>query len=118
MKLILLDEVEEVKRLIFASIFRMSANTAAMTTVMNLHLEEYQLTEDLSIKSVVSDRVEIPTTTTAMSSSCSICLQEMMILDDLAKISDCNHLFHVGCLEEWILKSASCPLCRAKVRSS
>ena len=116
MKLILLDEVEEVKSLIFASISRMSANTAAMTTVMNLHLEEYQLTEDLSIKSVVSDRVEIPTT--AMSSSCSICLQKKMILDDLAKISDCNHLFHVGCLEEWILNSASCPLCRAKVRSS
>ena len=42
---------------------------------------------------------------------CSICLQNMKI----AKITQCNHLYHEMCLRKWLNTKTECPLCSAKI---
>ncbi|CAO1940218.1 unnamed protein product [Urochloa humidicola] len=49
------------------------------------------------------------------SGTCSVCLGE---LDDddgeaLKMLMPCKHYFHTACVDEWLRKSATCPICRA-----
>jgi hypothetical protein len=46
-----------------------------------------------------------------LGTECSICLQvcEKNIVE-----TKCSHLFHKECIDEWIKRSYSCPLCRYK----
>jgi hypothetical protein len=46
--------------------------------------------------------------------SCSICLEAFQQGILLTKLQ-CNHVFHVSCLTEWIQRSTQCPNCRAAV---
>ncbi|KAM7268204.1 hypothetical protein ACFE04_010370 [Oxalis oulophora] len=43
---------------------------------------------------------------------CSICLGEYRAKDKIRCIPECNHCFHVDCVDEWLKMSATCPLCR------
>ncbi|PKI77910.1 hypothetical protein CRG98_001702 [Punica granatum] len=44
--------------------------------------------------------------------TCSICLCEYQPKETLRTIPECNHYFHVNCIDEWLRLNASCPLCR------
>lgn len=46
---------------------------------------------------------------------CPICLGEYVLGDILRKIPFCCHLFHVDCIEKWLVCSGSCPVCRVGV---
>ncbi|XP_010534324.1 PREDICTED: putative RING-H2 finger protein ATL69 [Tarenaya hassleriana] len=43
---------------------------------------------------------------------CSICLCDYEARDSVRCIPECNHCFHVDCVDEWLRVSATCPLCR------
>lgn len=43
---------------------------------------------------------------------CSICLQDN---NKEKTILDCEHHFHVSCIEEWKRRSDTCPICRKKI---
>lgn len=45
---------------------------------------------------------------------CSICLKEYLMDEEIAwsNNSDCNHMFHLACIEEWLLRHDECPCCR------
>ncbi|KAI4297188.1 hypothetical protein L6164_037087 [Bauhinia variegata] len=43
---------------------------------------------------------------------CSICLSEYQPKEILRSIPNCNHYFHLNCLDEWLRMNATCPLCR------
>ncbi|XP_058765871.1 putative RING-H2 finger protein ATL21A [Vicia villosa] len=43
---------------------------------------------------------------------CSICLSEYKPMDTLRSIPQCNHHFHVDCIDVWLKMNATCPLCR------
>ncbi len=43
---------------------------------------------------------------------CSICLEEIT-KSDLSKTTDCNHTYHTKCIDLWLIKDNSCPLCRS-----
>ena len=45
---------------------------------------------------------------------CSICFQECK--EDLGSI-ECGHVFHTGCINDWIYKKKRCPNCRAMTRN-
>jgi hypothetical protein len=42
---------------------------------------------------------------------CSICLLDIDIVDS-THTQNCNHNFHVNCLNQWFKVNNSCPLCR------
>lgn len=43
--------------------------------------------------------------------TCMVCLSEFQDGEELRELS-CSHLFHVGCIGEWLQRSASCPICK------
>lgn len=43
---------------------------------------------------------------------CSICLSEYKPKQTVRCMPDCNHCFHVSCIDQWLKMSPTCPLCR------
>ena len=50
--------------------------------------------------------------------TCPICLSEYQPKETLRAIPDCNHYFHVECIDEWLRMNATCPLCRNSPQKS
>ncbi|XP_045808745.1 RING-H2 finger protein ATL16-like [Trifolium pratense] len=50
-----------------------------------------------------------------VSSECAFCLSEFQQDEKLRVIPNCNHLFHIDCVDIWLQNNANCPLCRSKV---
>uniref|UniRef100_A0A0A9GWA1 RING-type domain-containing protein n=1 Tax=Arundo donax TaxID=35708 RepID=A0A0A9GWA1_ARUDO len=48
-------------------------------------------------------------------SCCSVCLQDFGAQQFVRVLPQCQHIFHVRCIDNWLLRHASCPLCRAGV---
>lgn len=46
--------------------------------------------------------------------NCSICLEDFK-LEESVKLTDCNHMFHNICIQEWINKKKNCPMCRCNL---
>ncbi|XP_060192650.1 RING-H2 finger protein ATL73-like [Lycium barbarum] len=76
------------------------------------------------------DMVALPTSTynansssssissTSSSSSCAICLLDFMDGERIRILPQCNHSFHVACIDKWLLSRSSCPTCRLHLKSS
>ncbi|KAJ6900924.1 hypothetical protein NC652_026882 [Populus alba x Populus x berolinensis] len=52
---------------------------------------------------------------TSRNNGCVICLENFQEGEDCQAISLCKHVFHSGCLEEWLVQNQTCPLCRLPV---
>ncbi|KAL6532789.1 hypothetical protein OROGR_013749 [Orobanche gracilis] len=46
---------------------------------------------------------------------CPICLDSFQEGDLCRNIPVCKHLFHAKCLDKWIVKKPTCPVCRSRV---
>ncbi len=44
--------------------------------------------------------------------NCSICL-ETFVEGDINRVLKCNHFFHKNCIDNWLVNSLKCPMCRA-----
>ena len=44
--------------------------------------------------------------------SCSVCLQDFQLGETVRSLPDCHHMFHLPCIDMWLLRHGSCPLCR------
>ncbi|KAE9614791.1 hypothetical protein Lal_00036079 [Lupinus albus] len=47
--------------------------------------------------------------------SCSICLQDFEDGELVNILPKCGHLFHLECIEKWLIQQGSCPMCRTYV---
>ncbi|XAR74015.1 hypothetical protein NMG60_11008166 [Bertholletia excelsa] len=46
--------------------------------------------------------------------TCSICLAEYQKEDRVSKLPKCGHVFHNGCIQDWMDRDhLTCPLCRS-----
>ncbi|KAL5737626.1 hypothetical protein ACOSP7_030387 [Xanthoceras sorbifolium] len=43
---------------------------------------------------------------------CSICLQEFHDGDSVRRLPNCGHIFHLDCIDKWLTRNGSCPVCR------
>lgn len=48
---------------------------------------------------------------------CSVCLSKFEDIEILRLLPKCKHAFHIDCIDHWLEKHSSCPLCRHKVDS-
>jgi hypothetical protein len=48
--------------------------------------------------------------------ACVICLQDMMEGEYGRSLPNCGHVFHRACIDLWLLRRTSCPLCNADVQ--
>ncbi|KAL6205495.1 PREDICTED: NEP1-interacting protein-like 2 isoform X1 [Fragaria vesca subsp. vesca] len=46
---------------------------------------------------------------------CSICLQELEDGEYTRELPICRHLFHLACIDLWLRRQGSCPMCRVLV---
>jgi hypothetical protein len=46
--------------------------------------------------------------------SCAVCLSDFEDGDLLRRLP-CNHSFHIGCIDKWLMQNRECPLCRHDV---
>ncbi|KAK6158872.1 hypothetical protein DH2020_006186 [Rehmannia glutinosa] len=46
------------------------------------------------------------------SNTCSICLESYLPKDVVRSIAKCEHCFHAECIELWLRKNRTCPVCR------
>jgi ankyrin repeat protein len=49
----------------------------------------------------------------SMTEQCAICLADDNLLGGI--MTSCNHQFHAECLQQWIAKHKSCPMCRSSI---
>ncbi|XP_065848579.1 E3 ubiquitin-protein ligase ATL42-like [Euphorbia lathyris] len=46
---------------------------------------------------------------------CAVCLSKFEDIEVLRLLPKCKHAFHINCVDKWLEKHSSCPLCRSKV---
>ena len=49
---------------------------------------------------------------------CSICQENMIIGDNVRRITECTHAFHASCIDIWFTRNVRCPICRYDIRES
>ncbi|CAK9136195.1 unnamed protein product [Ilex paraguariensis] len=57
-------------------------------------------------------RVKNKDATTTTATCCSICLADYRGSDMLRLLPDCGHLFHLKCVDPWLRRNPTCPVCR------
>ncbi|XP_012470848.1 E3 ubiquitin-protein ligase ATL42 [Gossypium raimondii] len=48
---------------------------------------------------------------------CAVCLSKFDDIEIMRLLPKCKHGFHVDCIDQWLEKHSSCPLCRQKVNA-
>lgn len=82
-----------------------------------------QITLDLSDQMVIqmanSDLKALPIIVYSATSKprpvatdCPICLAEFTEGEKLRVLPNCNHGFHLDCIDRWLVSNSSCPMCR------
>ncbi|XP_059277283.1 NEP1-interacting protein 1-like isoform X2 [Lycium ferocissimum] len=47
--------------------------------------------------------------------TCAICLQDFKDGDSARLLPSCKHSFHTQCIDEWLFRHGSCPICRVEI---
>lgn len=58
------------------------------------------------------------TSTECKEETCSVCLSEFNEGDEVRVLPGCAHVFHLLCIDKWLLSHTNCPLCRANALCS
>ncbi|EOY30701.1 RING/U-box superfamily protein, putative [Theobroma cacao] len=48
---------------------------------------------------------------------CAVCLSKFEDIEILRLLPKCKHAFHIGCIDRWLERHSSCPLCRQKINT-
>ncbi|PIN05030.1 hypothetical protein CDL12_22432 [Handroanthus impetiginosus] len=46
-------------------------------------------------------------------SKCSICQEEYVVGNEIGKLIECHHDYHIACINEWLRLKNWCPICKA-----
>lgn len=52
------------------------------------------------------------------SGTCVVCQEDFSDGERVRTINKCKHMFHMNCIDPWLLQKSECPLCRAPIYAS
>ncbi|KAG8386126.1 hypothetical protein BUALT_Bualt03G0116600 [Buddleja alternifolia] len=58
---------------------------------------------------------DIDTTASCYDTSCAICLQDLKDGESTRLLPSCRHFFHLHCIDVWLTRQGTCPICRKDV---
>lgn len=50
--------------------------------------------------------------------TCAICCCDFECGETLSRLPGCEHLFHDGCIAQWLERASNCPVCRGDLRAA
>jgi hypothetical protein len=77
----------------------------------SLSLERINNNSTVSLYSSIENHISADQT-------CSICQNDFENNDIIRKINNCNHSFHLNCIDRWLQNHVTCPSCRYNLLSS
>ncbi|CAN0901512.1 Putative RING-H2 finger protein ATL12 [Linum grandiflorum] len=48
---------------------------------------------------------------------CAVCISKFEDVEILRLLPKCKHAFHINCIDQWLERHSSCPICRSKVNA-
>ncbi|CAN1755509.1 Putative RING-H2 finger protein ATL12 [Linum perenne] len=48
---------------------------------------------------------------------CAVCISKFEDVEILRLLPKCKHAFHIDCIDQWLERHSSCPICRSKVNA-
>lgn len=67
---------------------------------------------DIQLETIPSTILGTADVEVLSSKVCSICLEEFVVTENVKRIPVCSHTFHSDCIDDWLLRRNTCPLCR------
>ena len=81
--------------------------------------EDYELEDYFKncreINEKVSKAEKIKANDPILNEDCLICMEKYKLGELKRKIPKCNHYFHKKCIDKWLKKKGSCPVCRCNL---
>ena len=105
------DKTELILNLVFLGIVYI-LGPIAFAIGLSLMISRRELNPDRNLD-VSGDY--IPLETIEESEECTICLDPLK--EDVVKLNNCSHVFHMGCIAEWLIRKRQCPICRERSES-
>jgi hypothetical protein len=79
-----------------------STNETPAPVVLGLQMQELNQYTELFVNE----------DTTTEAAICSICRNNFVENEICRKITNCNHYFHQTCVDSWLVRNQTCPMCR------
>jgi len=73
------------------------------------HIANYSYVERHDRANVSNDYATIDSEG-GVDEDCTICLEKME--ETVVKLNNCSHMYHEGCILDWLVRKRECPLCR------
>ncbi|KAM0884358.1 hypothetical protein ACQ4PT_031034 [Festuca glaucescens] len=69
----------------------------------------------VAVESLPATTLTKETAAAGLHTTCSICLHEFQTGDRARRLPACSHVFHLACIDSWLLWKPQCPMCRHAV---
>ncbi|KAL2251711.1 RING-H2 finger protein ATL5 [Sesamum indicum] len=74
--------------------------------------------EPVGIAAIPTMKFDIEAFSSTEDAQCSICLAEYQEKEVLRIMPNCGHSFHLSCIDTWLRRRSTCPVCRLSVQDA
>ncbi|KAI3444617.1 hypothetical protein Pfo_001282 [Paulownia fortunei] len=87
---------------------------------IDLELPEYQINglEPVVVAAIPTMKFNREAFSSMEDAQCTICLAEYQEKEMLRIMPKCGHSFHLSCIDIWLKKQSTCPVCRLSIQDS
>ena len=76
----------------------------------NINLKKFNNNNE--INNLLGNGIKIKNDDNHIYKECIICFEKLKLNDIKRILPSCNHYFHKECIDNWLIKNSSCPICR------
>ncbi|GAB4830517.1 hypothetical protein Ancab_020228 [Ancistrocladus abbreviatus] len=89
----------------------------AYSPAMEMHrgLDEWAIRDIPTFRYRSGEKEEQGTAGERSFRGCAVCLNEFQDREMLRVLPHCSHVFHLDCIDIWLMNNANCPLCRSSI---